>query len=91
MDDFREFLPAELLKQIKTHEIVTESVIGDTQLKKKNSPKGRFIIKSAMKLTRKEEDGMNNDKWDVLQQAPIIQQSKSVLGARNVSLTPGQI
>ncbi|XP_021717958.1 uncharacterized protein LOC110685744 [Chenopodium quinoa] len=75
---FAPFLPQDILKLIQNHELRVDPSIGDLVYWKGDS-KGRFTIKSALRIMRQESDALDESCWDLIWTSPIQQRVRAFL------------
>lgn len=69
---FTQYLPRQALKLIQAHELQEDQSNGDL-IYWKEASKGKFTIKSALRIIRNENDDIDNEIWDMVWHAPVQQ------------------
>lgn len=77
-DQFAPYLSTDVLKQIQAYELKADPSIGDLVYWQGTS-KGKFSIKSAIRLIRNESESLDEDCWDAIWRTPVQQRIRAFL------------
>lgn len=72
------YLQQDTLKLIQAHELTCDPELGDL-LYWNDSPKGKFTIKSVMRIIRNESNELNDHIWDLIWKAPVQHRTRAFM------------